>query len=335
MLRRIRLRETERLETSSEPDFTYSSLSIFPKLTSEAIRDILRTGKITSKPRSASMSKMTSRNTPASAPAISQRSCCALANGTESGTVTIWAPMISLSFQPKPFCRPYARVVAAKAILVDDERMGQVQDAAAMGVALGYQLRLAGIVAEIVDNVGFPVGSTMRGIGRVESRFPIGEFRMLLVKRFEIMNGGIGRDRLRIELFVLKPVKDWSNLLRGIVTNGLRALHEQARLCQNLLFLFGLKDRCSYKSKKDKSQSSDSQKHKIELSSDTHPSEIHDARLSSDPSSTSSEPGTEATIGNIIHIHDEKPGQVRPSRHVLRPPAPRIRGTLNGRVRLT
>src|SRR3954451_14111411 len=45
MLRRIRLRETERLETSSEPDFTYSSLSIFPKLTSEAIRDILRTGK--------------------------------------------------------------------------------------------------------------------------------------------------------------------------------------------------------------------------------------------------------------------------------------------------
>jgi hypothetical protein len=30
MLRRIRLRETERLETSSEPDFTYSSLSIFP-----------------------------------------------------------------------------------------------------------------------------------------------------------------------------------------------------------------------------------------------------------------------------------------------------------------
>jgi hypothetical protein len=32
MLRRIRLRETERLETSSEPDFTYSSLSIFPRL---------------------------------------------------------------------------------------------------------------------------------------------------------------------------------------------------------------------------------------------------------------------------------------------------------------
>ena len=69
MLRRIRLRETERLETSSEPDFTYSSLSIFPRLTSEAIRDILRTGKITNKPSSASMSKMTSRNTPASAPA--------------------------------------------------------------------------------------------------------------------------------------------------------------------------------------------------------------------------------------------------------------------------
>ena len=60
--------------------------------------------------------------------------------------------------------------MAAKAILVDDERMGQVQDAAAMGVALGYQLRLAGIVAEIVDNVGFPVGSTMRGIGRVGLR---------------------------------------------------------------------------------------------------------------------------------------------------------------------
>ena len=58
------------------------------------------------------MSKMTSRNTPASAPAISQRTCCALAKGTESGTVTIWAPMISLSFQPKPFCRPYAATIA-------------------------------------------------------------------------------------------------------------------------------------------------------------------------------------------------------------------------------
>jgi hypothetical protein len=122
----------------------------------------------------------------------------------------------------------------------------------------------------------------MRGIRRVEGRFPIGEFRMLLVKRFEIMNGGIGGDRLRIELFILKPIKDGRNLLRGIVTNGLRTLHEQARLFQNLLFLFRLKDRCSYKSKKDKSQSSDSQEHKVELSSDTHPSDIHDARLSSD-----------------------------------------------------
>ena len=81
---------------------------------------------------------------------------------------------------------------------------------------------------------------------------------MLLVKRFEIMNGGIGRDRLRIELFILKPIKDGSNLLRGIVTNGLRALHEQVRLFQNLVFLLRLKDGCSYKSKKDKSQSSDS-----------------------------------------------------------------------------
>jgi hypothetical protein len=151
-----------------------------------------------------------------------------------------------------------------------------------MSVALGYQLGLAGVVAEIVDNVGFPIGSTMRGIGWVEGRFPIGEFRMLLVKRFEIMNGGIGGDRLRIELFILKPIKDGRNLLRGIVTNGLRTLHEQARLFQNLLFLFRLKDRCSYKSKKDKSQSSDSQEHKVELSSDTHPSDIHDARLSSD-----------------------------------------------------
>jgi hypothetical protein len=88
---------------------------------------------------------------------------------------------------------------------------------------------------------------------------------MLHVKRFEIMNGGIGRDRLRIEFFVLKPIKDWSNLLRGIVTNGLRALHEQARLCQNLLFLFGLEDRCSYKSKKDKSQSSTAKSTRLNL----------------------------------------------------------------------
>ena len=106
MLRRNRLRDTDRLETSSEPGFTYSSLPIFPKLTSEAIRDILRTGKITNSPNSASMSKMTSRNTPASAPAISQRTCWALAKGTERGTVTICAPTTSLSFQPKPFCRP-------------------------------------------------------------------------------------------------------------------------------------------------------------------------------------------------------------------------------------
>ena len=68
MLRRNRLRDTDRLETSSEPGFTYSSLPIFPKLTSEAIRDILRTGKITNSPNSASMSKMTSRNTPAFSP---------------------------------------------------------------------------------------------------------------------------------------------------------------------------------------------------------------------------------------------------------------------------
>ena len=102
-----------------------------------------------------------------------------------------------------------------------------------MGVALGHQLGLGRIVAEIVDNVGFPIGSTMRGIGRVESRFPIGEFRMLLVKRFEIMNGGINeRPTEDRELFILKPIKDGGNLLRGIVTNGLRTLHEQARLFQ-------------------------------------------------------------------------------------------------------
>ena len=51
------------------------------------------------------------------------------------------------------------RVVAAKAILGDDERMGQVQDAAAMGFALGHQLGLGRIIAEIVDNVGFPIGT--------------------------------------------------------------------------------------------------------------------------------------------------------------------------------
>src|SRR3954452_2569679 len=187
MLRRIRLRETERLEISSEPDFTYSSLSIFPRLTSEAIRDILRTGKITNKPSSASMSKMTSRNTPASAPAISQRTCCALAKGTESGTLTIWAPMISLSFQPKPFCRPYAAIIAwgaasgvswqRRQFLVTTRGCDKFRTRPPW-VSLGYQLGLAGIVAEIVDNVGFPIGSTMRGIGRVKGRFPIGEFRM-------------------------------------------------------------------------------------------------------------------------------------------------------------
>src|SRR6185436_18093829 len=100
--------------------------------------------------------------------------------------------------------------------------MGQVQDAVAMGIALGYQLGLAGIIAKIVDNVSFPIGSTVRRIGRVKGRLPIGEFRMLLVKRLEIMNGGIGRDRLRVELFVLKPIEDRRNLLRGIVTDGLR-----------------------------------------------------------------------------------------------------------------
>jgi len=292
MLRRIRLRETERLETSSEPDFTYSSLSVFPRLTSEAIRDILRTGKITNKPSSASMSKMTSRNTPASAPAISQRTCCALAKGTESGTVNDLGADDLVELPAKAvlpaICGNHRlgsgirRVVAAKAILGDDERMGQVQDAAAMGVALGYQLGLGRIVAEIVDNVSFPIGRAMRRIGRVEGRFPIGEFRMLLVKRPEVMDGGVGRDRLRIELFILKPIKDRRNLLRRIVADGLRALHEQARLFQNLLFLFRLKDRCSHKSKKDKSQSGNSQEHEIELSSDTHPSDIHDTRLSSD-----------------------------------------------------
>jgi hypothetical protein len=45
MLRRIRLRETDRLETSSEPDFTYSSLSIFPKLTSEQFATSCAPGK--------------------------------------------------------------------------------------------------------------------------------------------------------------------------------------------------------------------------------------------------------------------------------------------------
>ena len=61
------------------------------------------------------------------------------------------------------------------------------------------------------------------------------------------------------------------------------ALSMSRRACSRIfLFLFRLKDRCSYKSKKDKSQSSDSQEHEIELSSDTHPSDIHDTRLSSD-----------------------------------------------------
>ena len=157
--------------------------------------------------------------------------------------------------------------MAAKAILGDDERCDKFRTRPPWVSRSVTNSVLLGIVAEIVDNVGFPIGSTMRRIGRVKGRFPIGEFRMLLVKRFEIMNGGIGRDRLRIELFILKPIKDGSNLLRGIVTNGLRALHEQVRLFAESPLSFPPERWVQPQKQKAQSQSSDSQEHKIELSS--------------------------------------------------------------------
>src|SRR5262249_25970727 len=105
---RIRLKEPASAETSSPPTTFGSGTFRFPRLTSSAIEARSFIGRMTIAFRRRLSATSVSAKTATREPNSVLTAAAAIANGTDIGTETIWAPMISFSFQPKPFAEPYA-----------------------------------------------------------------------------------------------------------------------------------------------------------------------------------------------------------------------------------
>ena len=79
---------------------------------------------------------------------------------------------------------------------INVDRPREIKRSARWGIPLSRDLAGLGVIAEFLDQVGFPVGSPVSEVGWIERGFLVGVLRMLLPQFQEILGRGIERHAL-------------------------------------------------------------------------------------------------------------------------------------------
>ncbi len=126
--------------------------------------------------------------------------------------------------------------MALHAGLPVDDGMGEVERGAGGRCALGDQLMFIRMVAELLDDVGFPIHGAVLRIGRIQCGLAIGVLGKVSAELRERSGGAIGRHGLRQKLLLVFGIahEQRLELVRGVAADGAGALHHELGLLQHL-----------------------------------------------------------------------------------------------------
>src|SRR2546426_4389727 len=132
-----------------------------------------------------------------------------------------------------------SRVHGAMAVqaggVLDLQGSGHVQGSAGWRIALADDLGAVRRLAELVHDVGFPVGGTVAGIGRIERRFLVVVVHEFLAQVAELLVGGVRRNRLRQELVLNLCLEQRAHLLGSVAARRERRFHHDAGVLEDLV----------------------------------------------------------------------------------------------------
>ena len=125
--------------------------------------------------------------------------------------------------------------MALKTILAYFDGVSDIERSAGGGGALVHDLRLARVFAELVDDVGFPIGGSVLEIRGIQSGFLIGLIGVVGIILAEIVKRGCGSvegNGFRNKAYPVPGVllKQRGQIRRGIVADRFGAGHHQLRL---------------------------------------------------------------------------------------------------------
>src|SRR5437879_5735902 len=119
--------------------------------------------------------------------------------------------------------------------VLDLQGSGHVQGSAGRRIALADDLGAVRRLAELVHDVGFPVGGTVAGIGRIERRFLVVVVHEFLAQVVELLVGGVRRNRLRQELVLNLRIEQRAHLLGSVAARRERRFHHDAGVLEHLV----------------------------------------------------------------------------------------------------
>src|SRR6267378_3278754 len=154
--------------------------------------------------------------------------------------------------------------------VLDLQGPGHVQGTAGRCVALADDLDAIRRLAELVHDVGFPIGGAVAGIGWIQSRFlvvVIGEF---LAQVAELLVGGVRGNRLRQELVLNLRLEQRAHLLGGVAAYRERRFHHDTGVLEHLVARVLPQQVERYIGGDGQTDQENCQKHHVELDDQSH-----------------------------------------------------------------